>query len=83
MDHHDSACPSPKQDRDLVRMECLGRARVSLPVNLLGNVVPPIIVAEHAAPQLVDKRACDDVHDLMARGRRRAIGARRGRAALE
>ena len=47
------------------------------------DVVPPIIVAEHAAPQLVDKRACDDVHDLMARGRRRAIGARRGRAALE
>ena len=53
--------------RDLVRMECLGRARVSLPVNLLGNVVPPIIVAEHAAPRLVDKRACDDVHDLRRR----------------
>ena len=82
-EHMGGAHEWPAWLRDLVRMECLGRARVSLPVNLLGNVVPPIIVAEHAAPQLVDKRACDDVHDLMARGRRRAIGARRGRAALE
>ena len=71
-EHMGGAHEWPAWLRDLVRMECLGRARVSLPVNLLGNVVPPIIVAEHAAPQLVDKRACDDVHDLMARGRRRA-----------
>ena len=83
-EHMGGAHEWPAWLRDLVRMERLDHsARLSLPVNLLGNVVPPIIVAEHAAPRLVDKRACDDVHDLMARGRRRAIGARRGRAALE
>ena len=67
-EHMGGAHEWPAWLRDLVRLERLDvHSRLSLPVNLLGNVVPPIIVAEHAAPRLVDKRACDDVHDLMAR----------------
>ena len=42
-EHMGGAHEWPAWLRDLVRMECRGRARVSLPVNLLGNVVPPIM----------------------------------------
>ena len=41
--------------------------RLTLVVNLIGNVTPPMVVARHAAPRLSDKNACDDVATLLKR----------------
>jgi hypothetical protein len=41
--------------------------RFSLCAVLLGNRVPPILVAEHVVQRLADKRACDDVRELFVK----------------
>ena len=43
-----------------------GKERSDLIIHLIGNGIPPIIVAEHVAPKIIDKKGCYDAARIVS-----------------